>query len=181
MQAAFDEESVAWLCAVVVPIIELKGLEGVVRKEVVGSSQEFRSRSHLTALKKKKKKIKEGEALLRPPEQCAKSHIAVKNKNNMIKFTITKNNFIEAEIIPFRHPVSSNIRRHVHTDLLPILKVSKHVVTLIVFVELPIALVHLYWCGLHHFTRQLLTPTCSHEIKRRCTTSENQFTLTCHQ
>lgn len=30
VQTAFDEESVAWLCAVVVSVIELKGLEGVV-------------------------------------------------------------------------------------------------------------------------------------------------------
>lgn len=47
----------------------------------------------------------------------------------------------ETESVPFRHPVSSNIRRHVHTDLLSILKVFEHVVTLIVFIELPIALV----------------------------------------
>lgn len=59
-----------------------------------------------------------------------------------------------------------------HTDLLSVLKVFEHVVTLIVFVELPVALVQLYWCGL---LMQLLTTACSHETR-----SGNHFTHTLH-
>lgn len=63
----------------VIPVIELKGLEGVVREEVIGSSEEFRSGSHLTALKRD-----EGKGLLRPQDQATpniKVSPTVRNKN----------------------------------------------------------------------------------------------------
>lgn len=50
VDTALDEQRVAGLRAVVVLVVELKGVEGVVGEELVGPGKEFRPRSHLTAL-----------------------------------------------------------------------------------------------------------------------------------